>query len=102
MRLTGRTAFFQNVALKEGGAVSVVGAGMDSNITNATFHQNVASFGGALYIKDCPLFSVESNSTIEFTENIALEGGAVNLQSHSGTVEACQVALIAQKNVFAS
>ena len=91
MRLIGRTAFLQNVALKQGGAVSVVGAGMDSNITNATFHQNVAAFGGALYIKDCPLFRVASNSTINFTENIALEGGAVNLQSHSGTVEVYKV-----------
>ena len=91
MRLIGRTTFFQNVALNQGGALSVVGAGMDSNITNATFRQNVAAFGGALYIMDCPLFRVASNSTIEFTENVALEGGAVNLQSHSGTVEAYKV-----------
>ena len=91
MHLVDRTVFFQNVALKQGGAVSVAGAGKDSRITKATFHQNVAAFGGALLLEDCPLFRCTSKGKIEFTENIALDGGAVHLVSRAGLLEAYKV-----------
>ena len=98
MYLVDRAVFFRNVALKQGGAVFVVGSGMDSRITNANFQQNVAAFGGALYIRDCPLFRCTTESTINFTENVALDGGAVHLESRGGSLEAYKVRRLERKN----
>ena len=98
MNFSGPTTFIQNVALEQGGAVSASGAGVESEISGATFRQNVAAFGGALFLEDCLIFTYVSNNDVDFAENIALDGGAVYLDSRHGVLEAYLVCLAVRKH----
>jgi predicted outer membrane repeat protein len=78
--------FTNNVAVAFGGGVNLQGSGTNATITDCLFANNESTIGGAICVADG---TTCSGDLIEFTENIAGDGGAVSITGDGSSLLSC-------------